>query len=102
MRLIYRYILHWMRPIARHVRRMFGAGTRMLIPTNSTSANLVNVSIEPLLPELIKRFNFKLFIAGSSVVNLFIDRVFGHHCEVTKTWDLECALKPEKCVRNAN
>ena len=102
MRLIYQYIPDWMRPIARNVRRMLGAGTCKPIPTNSISANLVNVSIRPVLPELIKQFDFKLFIAASSVVDLFIDRVFGHHFDVTKAWDLECGLKPENCVRNAN
>ena len=54
-----------------------------------SSEGFEGIRAQDVLPELIKRFNFKLFIAASSVVDLFIDRGFGHHFDVTKTWDLE-------------
>ena len=54
-----------------------------------SSEGFEGIRAQDVLPELIKRFNFKLFIAASSVVDLFIDRGFGHHFDVTKAWDLE-------------
>ena len=47
------------------------------------------IRAQDVLRELIKRFNFKLFIAASSVVDIFIDRAFGHHFDVTKASDLD-------------
>ena len=52
-------------------------------------ANFEGIRAQDVLPELIKRFNFKLFIAAGSVVDIFIDRTFGHHFDVTKSRDLD-------------
>ncbi len=54
-----------------------------------SSEGFEGIRAQDVLPELIKRFDFKLFIAASSVVDLFIDRSFGHHFDVTKSWDLD-------------
>lgn len=47
------------------------------------------IRAQDILPELIKRFHFNLFIAAGSVVDIFIDRSFGHNFDVTKAWDLD-------------
>jgi SAM-dependent methyltransferase len=47
------------------------------------------IRAQDILPELIKRFNFTLFIAASSVVDNFIDRSFGHHFDVNNPRDLD-------------
>jgi SAM-dependent methyltransferase len=52
-----------------------------------SSEGFEGIRAQDVLPELIKRFHFKLFIAASSVVDIFIDRGFGHHFDVTQAWD---------------
>lgn len=47
------------------------------------------IRAQDVLPEMIKRFNFKLFIAASSVVDIFIDRSFGHHFNVNNPRDTD-------------
>ncbi len=54
-----------------------------------SSEGFEGIRAQDVLPELIKRFNFKLFIAASSVVDVFIDRAFGHHFDVAQAWDLD-------------
>jgi SAM-dependent methyltransferase len=45
------------------------------------------IRAQDVLPELIKRFHFKLFIAASNVVDPFIDRSFGHHLNAQSEQD---------------
>lgn len=45
------------------------------------------IRAQEVLPELIKRFNFSLFIAFSNVVDVFIDRGFGHHLDPNSAKD---------------
>jgi len=47
------------------------------------------IRAQDVLPELIERFNFKLFIAASSVVDIFIDRGFGYHFDVSNPRDTQ-------------
>lgn len=47
------------------------------------------IRAQDVLPELLKKFHFKLFIAASSVVDIFIDRGFGHNFDVYNARDLE-------------
>jgi hypothetical protein len=53
-----------------------------------SSEGFEGIRAQDVLPELIKRFHFKLFIAASSIVDVFIDRSFGHHFDVTNPRDL--------------
>lgn len=54
-----------------------------------SSEGFEGIRAQDVLPELIKRFQFKLFIAASSVVDVFIDRSFGHHFDVHNPRDLD-------------
>lgn len=54
-----------------------------------SSESFEGIRAQDVLPELIKRFNFKLFIPASSVVDIFIDRSFGHHFDIHKPADLD-------------
>ena len=45
------------------------------------------IRAQDVLPELMKRFNFSLFIAFSNVVDIFIDRSFGHHLDPNSAKD---------------
>ena len=66
-----------------------------------SSEGFEGIRAQDVLPELIKRFNFKLFIAASSVVDIFIDRSFGHHFEVSKPWDLDFVDRLHACDEQA-
>jgi SAM-dependent methyltransferase len=54
-----------------------------------SSEGFEGIRAQDVLPELIKRFNFQLFIAASSVVDIFIDRGFGHHFDIHNPRDLD-------------
>ncbi len=54
-----------------------------------SSEGFEGIRAQDILPELLKRFHFKLFVAASSVVDIFIDRGFGHHFDVKNPWDLD-------------
>lgn len=45
------------------------------------------IRAQEVLPELVKRFNFSLFIGFSNVVDVFIDRGFGHHLDPNSAKD---------------
>jgi SAM-dependent methyltransferase len=45
------------------------------------------IRAQDVLPELLKRFNFKLFIGFANVVDLFVDRSFGHNFDANDAND---------------
>ena len=45
------------------------------------------IRAQDVLPLLIERFHFKLFIAFSNVTDIFIDRSFGHNFNAEQAWD---------------
>jgi SAM-dependent methyltransferase len=47
------------------------------------------IRAQEVLPLLIERFAFDLFIAFGNVIDPFIDRSFGHHFDPGKAWDRE-------------
>jgi len=47
------------------------------------------IRAQDVLPELIKRFEFELFIPFGNVIDVFIDRSFGHHLDPSKSSDRE-------------
>jgi len=59
---------------------------------------------QDILPLLIKSFHFKLFIAFSNVIDIFIDRGFGHNFDPNNKWDTDFIDKvhqfDEDSIRN--
>jgi len=45
------------------------------------------IRAQDILPLLIERFDFRLFIAFSNVIDVFVDRAFGHHFDPDREWD---------------
>jgi SAM-dependent methyltransferase len=45
------------------------------------------IRAQDVLPLLIERFGFELFIGFANVIDPFIDRSFGHHFKVDSDWD---------------
>ena len=47
------------------------------------------IRAQDILPLLINRFEFELFLPFANIVTLFIDRVFGHNFDPQKPFDTE-------------
>jgi SAM-dependent methyltransferase len=45
------------------------------------------IRAEDILPLLIERFDFRMFIGVANVVDVFIDRAFGHNFDASAAWD---------------
>jgi SAM-dependent methyltransferase len=52
-----------------------------------SSEGFEGIRSQYILPLLIKNFNFELFIGFSNVIDIFIDRGFGHNFDVSNKWD---------------
>ena len=44
---------------------------------------------QDILPLLIKKFHFDLFVAFANIVDIFVDRSFGHNFDPNNEWDRE-------------
>lgn len=47
------------------------------------------VRAQDILPLLVEKFEFEMFLPFANVIIVFIDRIFGHHFDVDKEWDLD-------------
>jgi SAM-dependent methyltransferase len=47
------------------------------------------IRAQHILPLLIERFHFPIFVGFANVVDPFVDRCFGHHFNADATWDRE-------------
>jgi ubiquinone/menaquinone biosynthesis C-methylase UbiE len=47
------------------------------------------IRAQDILTLLIQKFNFKIFIAFSNVIDIFIDRCFGHNFDPSRPWDTQ-------------
>lgn len=45
------------------------------------------IRAQDVLPLLEERFDFEIFVAWGNVIDVFIDRGFGHHFDVNAQWD---------------
>jgi ubiquinone/menaquinone biosynthesis C-methylase UbiE len=45
------------------------------------------IRAEDILPLLVDRFDFEVFVGFSNIVSIFIDRCFGHNFDATAEWD---------------
>lgn len=46
------------------------------------------IRAQDILPLLIKKFHFELFVGFANVIDIFIDRCFGHNFDPASPWDL--------------
>ncbi len=47
------------------------------------------IRAQDILPLLIERFGFDLFVPFGNVIDIFVDRCFGHNFDVTEKWATE-------------
>lgn len=50
-------------------------------------AGFEGIRAQDILPLLVERFGFELFVAWGNVIDPFIDRGFGHHFDAAGAWD---------------
>ncbi len=46
------------------------------------------IRAQDILPLLIRKFHFELFVGFANVIDIFIDRCFGHNFDPANCWDL--------------
>ena len=54
---------------------------------DSSILGFEGIRAQDILPLLIERFDFRLFIGFSNVIDVFVDRAFGHHFDPGHEWD---------------
>jgi SAM-dependent methyltransferase len=54
-----------------------------------STSGFEGVRAQDILPLLIQRFHFEVFIAFGNVIDIFIDRSFGHNFDPGNEWDRE-------------
>jgi SAM-dependent methyltransferase len=54
-----------------------------------SSESFEGIRAQDILPLLLERFDFRLFIGFANIVDVFIDRGFGHNFDVEQDWDRE-------------
>jgi SAM-dependent methyltransferase len=47
------------------------------------------VRAQDVLPLLVEKFEFEMFLPFANVIIVFIDRIFGRHFDINKGWDLD-------------
>lgn len=52
-----------------------------------SSESFEGIRAQDILPLLLKRFSFKLFIGFANIIDVFIDRAFGHNFDENGKWD---------------
>lgn len=52
-----------------------------------SSEGFEGIRAQDILPLLLRKFEFRLFIGFANVVDVFIDRAFGHNFDATQEWD---------------
>lgn len=52
-----------------------------------SSEGFEGIRAQDILPLLLRKFEFRLFIGFANVIDVFIDRAFGHNFDATQEWD---------------
>jgi SAM-dependent methyltransferase len=55
------------------------------------------IRAQDILPLLIENFHFEVFIPFANVIDIFIDRGFGHNYDKNKTWDTDFIDRVHEC-----
>jgi SAM-dependent methyltransferase len=54
---------------------------------DSSREGFEGIRAQDILPLLLERFHFHLFIGVANCIDVFIDRAFGHHFDASREWD---------------
>ncbi|MFT5135530.1 MAG: ubiquinone/menaquinone biosynthesis C-methylase UbiE [Arenicella sp.] len=59
------------------------------------------IRAQDILPLLVKEFHFEMFIGFSNVIDIFVDRCFGHNFDANKRWDTDFIDSVQDCDEKA-
>ena len=59
------------------------------------------IRAQDILPLLVERFDFRLFVALSNLMDVFVDRGFGHNFDVNGEWDRDFIDRLHACDEQA-
>jgi SAM-dependent methyltransferase len=71
----------WNRPLRRYEEEY--------INHDCSQEGFEGIRAQDILPLLIERFDFHLFVPFANVIEIFVSRTFGHNFDATGTWDRE-------------
>ena len=60
---------------------------RRYINWDCSTEGFEGIRAEDILPLLIERFDFRMFVGFANVVDVFVDRAFGHNFDADAQWD---------------
>ena len=82
---VHRFWRELPRPYRRN--RQLNRYERMYRNWDCSTEGFEGIRAQDILPLLIERFEFRLFIGFANVVDVFIDRAFGHNFDADAEWD---------------
>ena len=62
---------------------------KLYVNWDCSTEGFEGIRAQDILPLLLSRFQFELFIGFSNIIDIFIDRGFGHNFSVEREWDRE-------------
>jgi SAM-dependent methyltransferase len=75
-------------PPSYRFNQIFGCYEELYQNWDCSVQGFEGVRSQDILPLLLDRFHFRLFLGYGNVIDPFIDRAFGHHFDPAKEWDL--------------
>jgi len=69
--------------------RQLGRHEPMYEDWDCSTEGFEGIRAQDILPLLLERFDFRAFVGFGNVIDVFIDRSFGHNFDATQAWDRE-------------
>jgi len=67
--------------------RSLGRQEDIYVNWDCSTEGFEGIRAQDILPLLLERFEFRLFIGFANVIDVFIDRAFGHNFDENREWD---------------
>lgn len=93
-------------PESYRFNRLLNRHEDLYINWDCSSESFEGIRAQDILPLLLERFEFRLFIGFANIVDVFIDRCFGHNFDAEQEWDRQYVDKlhefDERCFRDGS
>jgi SAM-dependent methyltransferase len=74
-------------PESYRFNRLLNRHEDLYINWDCSSESFEGIRAQDILPLLLERFEFRLFIGFANIVDVFIERCFGHNFDAEQEWD---------------
>ncbi len=88
-------------PAAYRYNRQLARHEELYENWDCSSEGFEGIRAQDILPLLLERFDFPLFIGFANVVDVFIDRGFGHNFDANQEWDRRFIERLHACDEHA-